>query len=233
MRQRSTPKVPSTAPSGSSSDSSTGPCSMWSSRYAAACSSCRRAAVAWSRSTPFAASASGRPTPSRSVSRRSASWSVIEPAAADEPNSERPNRAPSSSAQLTSRTVTAGAPSSAIRRNTSAPATTLRQPSSQPPFGTESIWPPIRTARSERPRKVAPVVAGFVALALERKAVEQLCQPGTSRVPRVGPGNALGAVLVARQSLQLAQLRDDARGVESHVRKRIAARIGSPTCPVA
>ncbi len=43
----------------------------------------------------------------RRVSCRSSSWSAIEPAAALEPNSERPKRAPSSSAQLTSRTVTA------------------------------------------------------------------------------------------------------------------------------
>ena len=39
---------------------------------------------------------------------RSSSWSSIEPAAADEPKSERPKRAPSSSAQLTSRTVSGG-----------------------------------------------------------------------------------------------------------------------------
>ena len=41
---------------------------------------------------------------------RSSSWSAIEPAAAEEPKSERPKRAPSSSAQLTSRTVTGGVP---------------------------------------------------------------------------------------------------------------------------
>ena len=64
------------------------------------------------------------------------------------------NRAPSSSAQLTRRTVTGGVPSSAIRRNTSTPATTLRAPSSQPPFGTESMWPPTSTARSEAPLRV-------------------------------------------------------------------------------
>src|SRR5688572_10935671 len=98
--------------------------------------------------------ASGSDTPSRSTSLRSSSWSAIEPAAADEPNSERPNRAPSSSAQSTSLTVTGGVPSSAIRRSTSAPASTLRQPSSQPPFGTESMWPPISTARSDSPRSV-------------------------------------------------------------------------------
>ena len=50
--------------------------------------------------------------------------------------------------------MTGGVPSSAIRRSTSAAATTFRQPSSQPPFGTESMWPPISTARSESPRSV-------------------------------------------------------------------------------
>ena len=76
------------------------------------------------------------------------------PEAALEPNSERPKRAPSSSAQLTSRTVTGGIPSSAIRRRTSTPATTLREPSSQPPFGTESMWPPSTSVLSEAPRSV-------------------------------------------------------------------------------
>ena len=127
---------------------------MWSSRYAAALSSSARASRARSRSTPLAASASGSVTPSPSRNSRSSSWSLIEPAAADEPNSERPNRAPSSSAQLTRRTVIGGVPASAIRRSTSAPATTLRQPSSQPPFGTESMWPPISTARASSPGSV-------------------------------------------------------------------------------
>ena len=87
--------------------------------------------------------------PSASTLARSSSWSAIEPAAAEEPKSERPKRAPSSSAQLTSRTVSGGVPSSAIRRSTSTPAMTLRQPSSQPPFGTESMCPPISRARSD------------------------------------------------------------------------------------
>ena len=91
-------------------------------------------------------SAAGSSIPSGSVRARSSSWSAIEPAAADEPKSERPKRAPSSSAQSTRRTVTGGAPSSARRRSTSTPATTLSAPSSQPPLGTESMWPPIRTA---------------------------------------------------------------------------------------
>ena len=114
--------------------------------------------------------------PSRSVSARSSSWSRIEPAAADEPKSERPKRAPSSSAQETSRTVTGGSPSAAIRRSTSTPASTFRQPSSQPPFGTESMWPPMHERRGRRrPRSVnhwlpassisstAPVPSSFAA----------------------------------------------------------------------
>ena len=151
---RSTPNVPSTTPSGTSIDSSTGPCSMWSSRYAAAPASSSRASRAESSSTPCCRSASGSEIPAASVRARSSSWSAIEPAAADEPKSERPNRAPSSSAQLTSRTVAGGVPSAAIRRRTSTPATTFRAPSSQPPFGTESMCPPIRTARSASPRSV-------------------------------------------------------------------------------
>src|SRR4051794_22230583 len=127
---------------------------MCSSRYAAAPSSCERASSARSRSTPCSRSASGSAAPSLSWRCRSSSWSAIEPAAAEEPKSERPKRAPSSSAQLTRRTVTAGVPSSARRRSTSTPATTFREPSSQPPFGTESMWPPSSTARMESPRSV-------------------------------------------------------------------------------
>ena len=127
---------------------------MCSSRYAAALSICLRAASALSRSTPCSESASGSAMPSASRFRRSSSWSSIEPHAADEPKSERPKRAPSSSAQLTTRTVSGGLPSSAIRRSTSTAAMTFRQPSSQPPFGTESMCPPSSNARSESPSSV-------------------------------------------------------------------------------
>ena len=180
-------------------DSSTGPCSMWSSRYAAADSSCDRASRARSRSTPFAASASGSEIPSLSVSWRSSSWSLIDPPAAEEPKSERPKRAPSSSAQLTRRIVTGGVPCSASRRSASAPATTLRHPSSQPPSDRVDV-----TADQDGALRVAaqrpPVVAGGVALALERKAVEEAVEPRAGRVPRVRPRDALGAVLVAVSS---------------------------------
>src|SRR3954468_21869054 len=56
---RSTPNGPSTTPSGRSSDSSTGPCSMCRSRYAAAPWSSVRASSGESRSTPWPRSASG------------------------------------------------------------------------------------------------------------------------------------------------------------------------------
>ncbi len=50
--------------------------------------------------------------------------------------------------------MTGGRPSSAIRRSTSEPATTFSAPSSQPPFGTESRWPPMISVRSESPGTV-------------------------------------------------------------------------------
>ena len=72
--------------------------------------------------------------------------------------------------------MTGGSPSSAIRRSTSEPATTFNAPSSQPPFGTESRWPPITSSWSERPGSVhhwfrassnsilAPVPSSFEAI---------------------------------------------------------------------
>jgi serine/threonine protein kinase len=75
---------------------------------------------------------------------------------ADEPNRLLPKRTPSSSAQSTSRTVTGGLPlyCALIRRKISTPATVFKQPSSQPPFGTESMCPPISTSCSLAPRSV-------------------------------------------------------------------------------
>jgi threonine dehydratase len=72
-------------------------------------------------------------------------------------DTELPKRAPSSSAQSTSRTATGGLPEYwvLIRRKISTPARRFRQPSSQPPLGTESMWPPIRRACGDAPRRVA------------------------------------------------------------------------------
>ena len=101
------------------------------------------------------ASASGSAIPSRSVSSRSSSWSRH--------RAGRGRRAEERAAEARALLVgpvdephrrPAASPSAAIRRSTSTPATTFRQPSSQPPFGTESMWPPISSARSDSPRSV-------------------------------------------------------------------------------
>ena len=116
------------------------------------------------------------------------------PTAAEEPKSERPKRAPSSSAQLTSRTVTGGVPS-------------LGDPPQHLGAGDDveaAVEPAAVRDRvdvaadqdgalglaAQRP----PVVAGCVALALEREPVEQADQPDAGGVPRVRPRDALGAV---------------------------------------
>ncbi len=94
--------------------------------------------------------------PSLSFSPRASSMFSV-PEQAEEPNKLFPNRAPSSSAQSTSRTVTGGLPPywSLMRRRISTPASRFRHPSSHPPLGTESICPPISSARSDPPVRVA------------------------------------------------------------------------------
>ena len=158
----------------------------------------------------------GSETPSASSSLRSSSWSAIDPAAADDPKSERPKRAPSSSAQETSRTVSGGSPSSAIRRSTSAPAITFRHPSSQPPFGTESRWPPRISACSLAPGSVHHWFPAASKLSTAARALELGRHPLLRTFPRLRPGHPLGAVLVAGELAQLAQLLDGAGRVQRH-----------------
>src|SRR5262249_32830013 len=108
---------------------------------------------------PTFLSASGSLTPCLSTRLRASFMSRF-PEHADEPNKLLPNRAPSSSHQSTRRTVTGGFPlyCELIRRRTSTPASTLRQPSSQPPFGTESKCPPMSRHFSDWPCSVNQVL---------------------------------------------------------------------------
>ena len=155
MACRSTPFVPSTTPKGKPNFSSTGPCSMCNSMYAAAFFFALPASSARSRSMPCAFTASSSLTPSLSLRSRKSLGSK-NPLTALEPNNERPKRAPSSSHQSTNRTVTGGLPlyCALIRRSTSRPASTFRQPSNQPPLGTLSRCPPIHNSRSDSPFNV-------------------------------------------------------------------------------
>ena len=155
---RSTPNVPSTTPVGFCIDSSTGPCSMCSSRYAPASMvfNSRCASSIRSSATPFSASASTSRVPCRSVSSRTLSIFRL-PAAAADPSRLRPNRAPSSSAQSTSFSVTGGVVP-AYMRSASSPAMTPREPSSHPPFGTESRWLPTMTVFAEAPGSVTQLL---------------------------------------------------------------------------
>ena len=126
--------------------------------------------------------------------------------------SARPPRRPSS----TSRTVTGGVPSSAIRRRTSTPATTLREPSSQPPFGTESMWPPISERPFRGPAQREPLVPGLVDLLLGAGRRDLAGEPALRRHPRVRPGHSLGAVLVPGQLPELAELVHGAARFQRH-----------------
>ena len=115
--------------------------------------------------------------------------------------------------------MTGGVPSAAIRRSTSTPATTFRQPSSQPPFGTESMCPPMSTRALGVAAQRRPLVAGRVDLVLQRQTRELLAQPLLRALPGRRPRDALRAVLVAGELAELAQLGDGAGGVERHARR--------------
>ena len=194
---------------------------MCSSRYAAAFASCDRAASALVELDPVLAQRVRQRDPVPVVQLpQLVLVASSSPAAADEPNSERPKRAPSSSAHETSRTVTGGCPSAAIRRSTSTPASTFRQPSSQPPFGTESMCPPISSALSDAPREREPLVAGLVDLLDGARSRDLRAQELARRLPRVRPRDALRAVLVAGQRAQLLELGDGACGVERHLARK-------------
>ena len=129
-------------------------------------------------------------------------------AAADEPSRLRPNRAPSSSAQSTTLIVTGGCWPLNIR-SASRPAITPSAPSSQPPFGTESRWPPMITVRSDAPLSVAQLLPAAsisgVMPSVGQLAVEPL--PGVA--PHRPPRQPLRAVGCRGQGRELAEIGDD------------------------
>ena len=66
------------------------------------------------------------------------------------------------------------------------------------------------------PAKRPPLVARLVELHLRAGSLELGRHPLLRLDPGVGPGHALGAVLVARQLSELLQLRNRACGIERH-----------------
>ena len=107
-------------------------------------------------------------------------------------------------------------PCSAIRRSTSTPATTFSAPSSQPPFGTESMCPPINTARSDAPRSVNHWLPAS-SISSSASVPSSFREPAAARFcPRLGPRDPLRTVLVPGQLAELFQLRDGAPGLEWH-----------------
>ncbi len=105
-----------------------------------------------STSTPFSASASTSRTPWRSTRPRVLSGTRL-PLAPDDPSRLREKRAPSSSAKSTTASVTGGVVP-LRRRSASTPASRPSGPSSQPPLGTESRWPPMTTVSGRAPGRV-------------------------------------------------------------------------------
>src|SRR5207247_6484134 len=67
-----------------------------------------------------------------------------------------------------------------------------------------------------------PLVARLVHLLLDGQTVEPGPEPRARVLPRLGPGDALRAALVAGQPLQLSELVDRAGGIQRHARSLIS-----------
>src|SRR5918995_1719315 len=178
--------------------SRTGPCSMWSSRYAAAFSSCLFDSFIRSRSTPCSARASGSDTPSLSFRSRTSSGSRTFAVALD-PKRLRPNLAPSSSAQSTSPRGRGGG---------------WGGPAEPPPVGGGFFVP----AEEDGPLRVAggggPEVTRLVALDLDAVYLFELAlEPVAGLDPLVRPGHPAGTVGAACEVGELLQLLYGAAGV--------------------
>ena len=76
------------------------------------------------------------------------------------------------------------------------------------------MCPPIRSARSDSPASVNHWFPASSISSSRGDAGELAAQPVARLLPGLGPRDALRAVLVAGQLLELAQLRDGAGRVE-------------------
>ena len=86
------------------------------------------------------------------------------------------------------------------------PARTPRQPSNQPPFGTESRWLPSTRAPSESPRSVVHEFPPASEVVFYRKPFQLALKP----LPRLKPGrtprDALRAIRIGRQVAKLLKV---------------------------
>ena len=154
-RLRSTPTVPSTVPTGRPETLEHGPLLDVQLEVGAHVPEAASPPRERGRDRRRARPARPRAVIRRRRAGRARSSGSSVPATAEEPSRLRPKRAPSSSAQSTSVTVQGGVPASASVRSVSSAAMTPSAPSSQPPFGTESMCEPITTVSGRSPARRA------------------------------------------------------------------------------
>ena len=201
---------------------------MWSSRYAAADSSWLCASSARSRSTPFAARAAGKRD---AVAVGELTQLVLVPHRP--PGSGRPEQRAAEPCSLLVGPVDQPYRDGWGAGFGDAPQHLGAGDDVQAAVEPTAVRDRVDVATDQdsavriAPQR-PPVVPGRVALAFEREPVEQSGQPGAGGVPGLCPGDTLGAVLVARQRLQFAQLRDDTCRTERHRRRVYSAGVGSP-----
>ena len=101
-----------------------------------------------------------------------------------------------------------GVPASASERSVSSAPITPSAPSSQPPFGTESMCEPITTVSGARAGEPGPEVAGLVDLDLDGQLGERLAQQPARVLPLVRPAQPARSARPAGQLGERAQIGD-------------------------
>ena len=147
------------------------------------------------------------------------------PESQDDPNRLRPKRAPSSSAKSTNVTVHGGVPASAIVRSTSSAPRTPSAPSSQPPFGTESMCDPITTVSGRAPSQARPQVARLVDIDGDGQLAQPVAQKPARVVPFGGPAQSARAAGAAGEVGERSQVGDGAVGAGGDIHLAQASRL--------
>ena len=112
-------------------------------------------------------------------------------------------------------------------RSASKAASTPSVPSSQPPFGTESRWPPMMTGAVRFAAQRGPAVAGRIDRRLEAERRQLVAEPGARVAPDRSPREPLRTVGGRRAGRELPEIGDDVPGAHDWADYRVPLGWGS------
>ena len=226
-RWGSTPKVPSTTPSGRSKDSSTCPCSMWSSRYAPAPEPVGAESGAPPRSHRTRRAPRGARRRRRSASLANSSWSGHRARGRG-----RAEQATGRSGHLLRRPSRRAGPSPAASRPRRSAATPRQRRARSAPVEPAAARDRVHVTSEQdravgRPSQRVPVIPCFVALDVRGRSESVSASHAGARAQVSVQATRWAPFVVARQLPELPQPRDDACRVEARISGRGSRTRGS------